>query len=401
MSEEAFIAYLLVLVVGAVLIEALILAARRSAHWQPREGVTNLLLGITNLVVGVLFTAVNLSVYTYLYEHFSLGLSFDGFAANLLFAVLVYDLLYWINHWAHHRLSILWCNHLVHHSGRSFNLTTAVRIGWLGNFTVWLFFLPMAMLGIALEYYLLVVAAQLIYQFFIHSSMIPELGVLEKVLVTPSQHRVHHASNPQYLDKNFGCFLVIWDRLFGTYQAELKHLPVSYGITTPIIHEHATGYLNTFLYLPYLRTAFAQVGWRAKWRVLLGGPERVELADNAERTAFATRASHGHWVGFIPPTLLGFYLAMQYPALPTSSAVITAAVFLLAANAAGLQHRSARAHGAFNAAVAIAQIAVSGLLLLESSEHAYLLLAVASSAAGALIHPLLQRNSPRAEHTPT
>lgn len=331
MESAAFLDYLLVLVLGSIVVEGAWLAWRRTADWHPAEGLVNFVLGIGNLAVGVLFAATSLGLYAYLHSHWSLGLDLGSPWANIAFAFLVYDFLYWVNHWAHHKCALLWCNHLIHHCGTAFNLTTAVRIGWLGNFTVWLFFLPMAVLGIPLQHYLLVVAAQLIYQFFIHSPLIPELGVLERILVTPSQHRVHHASNDRYLDKNFGCFLVIWDRLFGTYQRELPQEPVRYGVTTPISQPGSPGHLNFFLYRHCLRSAREASGLCGKLRVLFGSPAHTRVVEqhaSLGQGAFA-------WPDYLPALFLGFFLVTQYAVLPPGQAALAALAFLLAANSAG------------------------------------------------------------------
>jgi len=332
MQSAQFLNYLLLLLLTSITLEGMLLALRRSANWHPAESLVNFVLGISNLAVGVLFVAIHLAVYGYIQAHWSLQLDFGNYLTNIAIAFLAYDFLYWVSHWTHHKCALLWCNHLIHHSGTAFNLTTAVRIGWLGNFTVWLFFLPMAMLGIPVEHYLLVISAQLIYQFFIHTTLVGELGVLEWVLVTPSQHRVHHASNDTYLDKNFGCFLVIWDQLFGTYQRELPQEPVRYGVTTPIIQTGSPGYLNFFMYVHCWRSARAARGLGAKLRVLFGNPTHTEMHDTRHNP---TPVNEQSWFDYLPVLFLGFYLVTQYESLPTGDAILAATVFLLAANSAG------------------------------------------------------------------
>ncbi|NIE78495.1 sterol desaturase family protein [Pantoea sp. Ap-967] len=331
MQTTMFLVYLLLLVFGSILLEGILLACKRSANWQPAEGLVNAVLGIGNLAVGVLFASVNLALYRYLLEHYSLPLDLGGPLANIGFAFLVYDFLYWFNHWAHHKCALLWCNHLIHHSGTAFNFTTAVRIGWIGNFTVWLFFLPMALLGISLEHYLLVISVQLLYQFFIHTALVPELGLLERVLVTPSQHRVHHASNAIYLDKNFGCFLVIWDKLFGTYQRELPQEPVRYGITTPIHQPASPGYLNFFLYRHCIRSAMAAQGLLGKLRVLFGSPAHTQVPVEQGQPV----AHEFAWFDYLPALFVGFYLVVHHAALPAGDLTLAALLFLVVANCAG------------------------------------------------------------------
>jgi sterol desaturase/sphingolipid hydroxylase (fatty acid hydroxylase superfamily) len=273
--------------------------------------LVNLSLGASNLVVGVLFTGLHLAIYQYLYRNWSMHFPWSHLGLQLLWAFVLYDFFYYWSHWAHHRCNMLWANHLVHHSGRHFNLSTAVRLGFFGAFTVWIFFLPMAMLGVSPEHYLLVIAAQFVYQFFIHTTLVRELGWLERVFVTPSQHRVHHANNPRYLDKNFGCFLVIWDRLFGSYQRELTEDPPRYGVTHAIARPESPGYLNCFFYIACLRQAWQQRGVLAMLKVLLGPPtllhsESVSVKDEMKGSCLLSICAR-----LLGPLLVSLYVVLN------------------------------------------------------------------------------------------
>ena len=149
------------------------------------------------------------------------------FIATLILADLAY---YWY-HRLSHEVSALWALHHTHHSSIWLNLTTAVRLNWLGKFVSPIFFAPLVVFGLPAEFVGLSVGLVLFYQFFLHTQSIPPLGRFEGVLLnTPSAHRVHHGSNPVYIDKNYGGILVIWDRLFGTYEPESE--PVRFGVTT-------------------------------------------------------------------------------------------------------------------------------------------------------------------------
>ncbi len=149
-----------------------------------------------------------------------------------LIALLLVDFLYWFKHYLEHRNRFLWTIHSVHHSSEEFNLSTALRLPWIGAAILWVFYVPAVLLGFDPAIVLLCNQLVLLYQFWIHSAYIPKLGVLESIFNTPSNHRVHHGSNRRYLDKNFGGILIIWDRMFKTYRAEKE--PVRYGLTTPI-----------------------------------------------------------------------------------------------------------------------------------------------------------------------
>lgn len=329
MLTQNTIMILLLLPLICIVVEALILRKYRRSSLNYAEGLVNVSLGVTNLVAGVLFTSIHLAVYQYLYQHYSLSLPLHNLFMQLLVAFLLYDFLYYWSHWSHHRCNLLWANHWVHHSGQHFNFTTAVRLGFVGNFTVWIFFLPMAFLGIPIEHYLLVIAAQFSYQFFIHTTLVRELGWLEKVLVTPSQHRVHHASNALYLDRNFGCFLVVWDRLFGTYQREQVDEPPRYGVTHSITQPYSPGYLNCFLYLECLRQAWRQPSLNAALGVLLGPPSRLQLTTLVHVSTVRNKYSLASCLGLLSPLLISFHIVLHATELSTADAWRVPLSFLL------------------------------------------------------------------------
>jgi sterol desaturase/sphingolipid hydroxylase (fatty acid hydroxylase superfamily) len=142
--------------------------------------------------------------------------------ATTFVAVVLTDLAYYWEHRLSHTTRLLWFFHEVHHSSRSFNLTTSFRLHWLGRLVAPLIFAPLILLGFSANQVVLFLFANLIYQFFLHTKLVGKLGWLEGIINTPSAHRVHHARNKTYLDKNFGGILMLWDRLFGTYQAEVE-----------------------------------------------------------------------------------------------------------------------------------------------------------------------------------
>ncbi|MFW0717437.1 sterol desaturase family protein [Pedobacter sp. N23S346] len=158
------------------------------------------------------------------------------------------DFIYYWFHRASHRWKPLWAFHLIHHSAMHMNLTAAYRLNWFSALLSPLFFIPAALLGMPFDFIVISYALNLVYQFFLHTEAIGKLGLVEKVMDTPSSHRVHHGSNPIYIDKNFGGVLIIWDRLFGTYQPETER--VNYGLTT--------GFLS---YNPFRLVMHGFLGW--------------------------------------------------------------------------------------------------------------------------------------------
>jgi sterol desaturase/sphingolipid hydroxylase (fatty acid hydroxylase superfamily) len=140
---------------------------------------------------------------------------------------------YYVHHRISHEVKFFWAFHLIHHSSPWFNLTTSYRLHWFGGLTSIIFYLPLVFLGLPPLFIAASLGISLLYQFFLHTQAIPRLGILEGLINTPSAHRVHHGANPEYIDKNYGGILMIWDRLFGTYAPETVS-PV-YGITTGFV----------------------------------------------------------------------------------------------------------------------------------------------------------------------
>ena len=149
-----------------------------------------------------------------------------------LAAIVAVDFLYYWEHRIEHGVRVLWSYHSVHHSSPEFDLTTAYRLSWIESLVVWIFYAPMVIFGFDVVQTVIAFAVMTTYQTWIHTRRIGRLGPLEGWLNTPSAHRVHHGRNREYLDKNYGGVLMVWDRLFGTYESE--RAPVEFGITKPL-----------------------------------------------------------------------------------------------------------------------------------------------------------------------
>ncbi|HEV3105523.1 MAG TPA: sterol desaturase family protein [Trinickia sp.] len=173
-------------------------------------------------------------VYTYVYDHFRFVTWQPGWIS---FAVLfvAQDLLYYVFHRCSHRVRWLWAAHVVHHSSERLNLSTAFRQSLMYPIAgMWAFWTPLALIGFAPKQIIAIVLINLAFQFFVHTQSIGRLGWLEYVLNTPSIHRVHHARNERYIDRNYAGVLVIWDRLFGSYVDEDPTEAPQYGIVEPL-----------------------------------------------------------------------------------------------------------------------------------------------------------------------
>ena len=165
-----------------------------------------------------------------------------------------------------------WANHSVHHSPNDLTLATALRLGWTGKLTgTALFFAPLVWLGFPPVAVVATLAANLLYQFWLHAPWMPRLGPLEWVLNTPAHHKVHHASNPEYLDRNYGGVLIVFDRMFGTFAQERGDVRLRYGLTTPLL-THNPLRIAFHEWANLGRDLWRAKGWRAKISALFGPP---------------------------------------------------------------------------------------------------------------------------------
>lgn len=171
-----------------------------------------------------------------------------------LFAV---DFVYYWYHRISHKVKFLWAFHLIHHSSLFMNLTVAYRLNWLNVIITPIVLAPLILMGFPIEFVILSFAINLLYQFFMHTEAIGKLGFIENILITPSTHRVHHGSNKIYIDKNFGGILIVWDRVFGTYQTETVK-PI-YGTTKGFISNNPIR-LNFQGFIDYFKGVFNYKG---------------------------------------------------------------------------------------------------------------------------------------------
>jgi sterol desaturase/sphingolipid hydroxylase (fatty acid hydroxylase superfamily) len=197
------------------------------------DSVSSISSGLTNTVKDSLGIGVVLVSYPYLLGHLAFFNMEPGFMVWLVAFVAIDFAGYW-NHRLSHHVNIFWNQHLIHHSSEEFNLACALRqpiSNLLGYFALLL--IPAAFLGVPNEVIAVLLPVHLFAQFWYHTQHIGKMGWLEYVIVTPSQHRVHHAINPEYVDKNLGQILCVWDRWFGTFQEELENEPPRYGVLKP------------------------------------------------------------------------------------------------------------------------------------------------------------------------
>jgi len=254
-----------------LLVEALTYRHLRSdglVGYELKDTGTSLLMGTGNVVVNVVWKLAVVAVYAALYELTPLRLDAgDWWVWVLLF--FLDDLAYYWFHRVSHESRVFWASHVVHHSSQHYNLSTALRQTWV-PMTYLPFWLPLPLLGFEPWMVLLAQSWSLIYQFGLHTERIGKLPrPLEAVLNTPSHHRVHHGANEQYLDRNYGGILVIWDRLFGSFEPEGER--VRYGLTKNL-RTYNPVHVAFHEYAALGRDLRAARSWRARWNLLLRGP---------------------------------------------------------------------------------------------------------------------------------
>ncbi|HVZ35154.1 MAG TPA: sterol desaturase family protein [Polyangiaceae bacterium] len=229
---DTLILYALPVFVLSMLLEFAEARRQRRHVYEARDSFASIAMGLGSMVVGVPFKLGFVWLLALVYEHrlFTVPRGAFGYLALLLCE----DLCYYWSHRTNHEVRLFWAAHVNHHSSERYNLATAVRQSWTQPYLMWIFWLPLPLFGFAPELILLQQAVSLIYQFFIHTELVGKLGPLEWLFNTPSHHRVHHAVNVRYLDKNHAGIFIIWDRMFGTFAEERSDDPPRYGITKPI-----------------------------------------------------------------------------------------------------------------------------------------------------------------------
>jgi sterol desaturase/sphingolipid hydroxylase (fatty acid hydroxylase superfamily) len=213
---------------AAFLVEALASGVLlRDGRHERRDTVANLLIGAgyvaSSALEGIVVTAVLAAVWSRSPLRWDMRSGWSWIAL-----LLGEDFLYYWSHRASHRVPVMWASHAVHHNSPRLNLSTGMRNSWVGGWLDWVFFLPLAALGFHPLHLGVVQALATAWDFLAHTPYFPKNRVLDLLFNSPSNHQVHHGANPEYVDKNLGGFLIVWDRLFGTYQRE--EAPAIYGI---------------------------------------------------------------------------------------------------------------------------------------------------------------------------
>jgi sterol desaturase/sphingolipid hydroxylase (fatty acid hydroxylase superfamily) len=197
------------------------------------DSITSLACGVGQQVLSTLVVAtIQIGAYTLVYERLRLFTIPERSIAGWIFAFVGVDLAYYAYHRASHRINFFWATHVVHHQSEEYNLSTALRQSWFTSLTSWIFYAPLALVGVPPLVYVMCLTLNTLYQFWIHTRTIGKLGFVERLMNTPSHHRVHHGIDPEYIDKNYAGVFIVWDKLFGSFVEERRE--PAYGTVKPL-----------------------------------------------------------------------------------------------------------------------------------------------------------------------
>jgi sterol desaturase/sphingolipid hydroxylase (fatty acid hydroxylase superfamily) len=269
-----------------LLIEVIAAAWMHQDLFEWKDTVASLAMGIGNVIIGLFTKVLLFASYSFVHRFAIFNIGHQWWAWVLLF--FAEDFTYYVFHRSSHECRFFWASHVVHHSSQFYNLGTALRQTWTGSISFsFVFWLWLPLIGFSPIMVMTMQAISLLYQFWIHTELIRSLGPLEAFFNTPSHHRVHHASNLRYLDRNHAGTLIIWDRLFGTFEPEDESEPLIYGLTRNIntCNPVRIAFHEWIEIARDLRSARA---WNERWHYVFGRPGwkyEHQLPDTPSRIA--------------------------------------------------------------------------------------------------------------------
>ena len=214
-----------------VIVEAILTVKVQLEEYEFKDATTSIAMGLGNVFVGLFTKGVVITLFMFLYEYRFFTIPFTWWAWILI--LFAEDFVYYWNHRIAHESRLFWASHVVHHSSKKYNLSTALRQTWTGGFYTFIFWLPLVFIGFHPLMIVTQMSISLLYQYWIHTELITKLPKwFETIFNTPSHHRVHHATNPQYLDRNHAGIFIIWDKFFGTFEPEIEK--PTYGLVSNI-----------------------------------------------------------------------------------------------------------------------------------------------------------------------
>jgi sterol desaturase/sphingolipid hydroxylase (fatty acid hydroxylase superfamily) len=264
-----------------VLIEFLISHFQNKKYYNKKETIGSTLVGIGNVAIGVALKTIMFYVFVVVYNLIPWRMEFNWW--TFIPCYIIFDFCSYWTHNISHRSRFLWATHVPHHSGEHFNLTVSFRLSWL-QYVKMFFLLPVALIGFHPVIIFITNQIAILFQFWVHTEYIRKLHpAIEYIFATPSNHRVHHGSQPKYINKNYGATFVLWDRMFGTYQKEEEQ--VVYGITHNIDQKHDPVHINFHELTDMIKDVAKAKGFRKKLFYIIANPEAVGKEKEKEAAA--------------------------------------------------------------------------------------------------------------------
>ena len=295
----------------AILIELAYGILKKNNTYRLNDAISSLFMGSLRSANKLIIISFGGYIFYLIETHNSLWRMDATSPLVWIFAFVIYDFFYYWFHRISHERQIFWASHVAHHQSEDYNLSTALRQTGTGAFVTWVFFIPVFLIGVPSYVFVSVASVNLIYQFWVHSEHIPKLGWYEKFFVTASNHRVHHAQNENYIDKNYGGVFIIWDRMFGTYKEEEDHETPIYGIRGKI-NTFNPIWANLHIYVKMAKDIWHAQSWKEKFFVPFArtGWQPASLAIPADKDDFdpTTFKKYNPEV----PTKIRFYAFMQF-----------------------------------------------------------------------------------------
>ena len=329
--------------VGLIIIESIASRLMGIPINRAMDTISSLSSGLTNTLKDLLGLSVVIVSYGWMVDH----LAIFEISSPLWLYALAFVLIDFASYWSHrfnHVINVFWNRHIVHHSSEEFNLSCALRQSISGILGVYFFlYIPMAIVGIPAKVVAITAPLHLFAQFWYHTRLIGRMGFLENIIVTPSHHRVHHAINPEYIDKNYAAIFIIWDKLFGTFQEEIDDIPPVYGVKravrtwNPIIINYQHMWLllqdtwRTKNWLDKARLWFMRTGWRPE-DVQKSHPVDV-IDDVYQQDKYDSKPSinlrNWSWFQLVVSNLIMYYILVNIAQLSARDIVLAASFLML------------------------------------------------------------------------
>ncbi len=414
-SQTVGIVVASVFITGLV-IEFVLSRLLKKGYFSSEFLIINLSISFLQQLADVLSKVLFIGAFVYVQQHYSIQKlagwqqvevvnpfsPFNPLALfNYMFVIVLADFCqYWLHRFSH-EVNILWAGHITHHSNSEYNYGVALRQNALENFYTWVFYLPLAFFGIPWQMFVAAYAVSLIWQFFVHTRMVNRMGVLEAFMSTPSHHRVHHGKNPHYIDKNYGAFFIIWDKLFGTFEPEVEE--VQYGITEPLRNQNPV-WSCVHHHVSIIKTIKAEPLWQQKLKWIFGKPSAIYAAQKPAAPYQVTIINQPEkklyvFINFLLVAVAGFLLVNYYEQ-NHNILVYLLALLSVAGSFSIFTALLENKHWADYAEVArLVVIAVAGLLMLLNSHLQTLGIVMISATVGLLLFTAVIANRYKKHYT--